>query len=140
MRQNKVQTLGLILILVAICVNLTGCKYVKITQERMRDLEYTVLNEEKLPEELKKILDEKKSQPFKMTFQDNGYLYICQGFGEQKTSGYSIQVRDAYETENAIYFLTSLLGPLSSEPNSGVPTYPYIVIKTELIEKAVVFE
>ena len=37
----------------------------------------------------------------KLTFADQGMLYIVEGYGEQATSGYSIEVADCFETENA---------------------------------------
>ena len=34
---------------------------------KIRDLEFTVIDQERIPEELKAIIEEKKVQPFKMT-------------------------------------------------------------------------
>ena len=110
------------------------------TVEKIRDLELTVLAEDELPEELLKVVAEKKNLPFKFTFQDEGYLYICIGYGEQESGGYSITVEDLYLTENAVYVKTRLLEPATDEPIDGVKSYPYIVIKTEYLDYAVVFE
>lgn len=88
------------------------------------------------------MVEEKKTQGFKMTYQDGGFLYICMGYGEQETGGYSIAVNALYETENAVYFDTTLLGPKPGE-NDGKkqsPSYPYVVVKTEMVEKPVVFD
>ena len=71
--------------------------------EKIRDLELTVVAEEMLPEELLTVVTEKKTAPFKFTFQDGNYLYICIGYGEQESGGYSITVEDLYLTENAVY-------------------------------------
>lgn len=57
----------------------------------------------------------KKSGPFKITYADKDALYIARGYGEQKTSGYSIEVKECYETENAIYIHTNLIGPSKEE-------------------------
>ena len=77
-----------------------------------------------------------------MSFQDGNYLYLCVGYGQQETGGYSIAVNALYETENAVYFDTTLLGPEPGEDGGKKtsPSYPYVVIKTEYIEKPVVFE
>ena len=99
-----------------------------------------MLSEEKIPEELKTIIEEKKSEPFKLTYSDNTYLYICIGYGEQATGGYSIAVNELYLTDNAVYVNTSLLGPDASEKSNQVPTYPYIVIKTDFLDETVIFE
>lgn len=119
---------------------LGGCGVTEVSQEKLRDLDYTVLSEDKLPVELKEIIDTKKQEPFKMTFEDGGYLYICQGYGEQPTGGYSIQVRESYVTSNAIYFAVSLIGPSEGEAQAQDKSYPYIVVKTEYQNLTVVFE
>ncbi|MBP3458793.1 MAG: protease complex subunit PrcB family protein [Lachnospiraceae bacterium] len=127
--------------LLAITVLLAGCgKRQAETPEKIRDLELTVVAEEKLPEELLAAITEKKAAPFKFTFQDSGYLYICIGYGEQESGGYSITVEDLYLTENAIYVKTCLIGPGADVPDDGVKSYPYIVIKTEYLDYSVVFD
>ena len=129
-------------ILAACLAVLTGCTGKKDPLEKIKDLEFTVLAEENMPEELKKVIDEKKAEAFKVTYQDNGFLYICIGYGEQVSGGYSIFVNDLYLTENAIYADTTLIGPDPAEENSQKkqsPSYPYVVIKTEYVDKPVVF-
>lgn len=110
------------------------------TMEKVKDLEFTVIPEDKLPEELLTAIEERKEGTFKLTFQDQGFLYICIGYGEQETGGYSIAVNEVYETANAIYVDTNLLGPKPEEKGNLSPSYPYVVIKTEYIEKSVVFD
>lgn len=121
---------------------LTGCAKEKDPLLKVKDLEFTVLSEDNIPEELKTVIEEKKTDAFKVTYQDNGFLYICIGYGEQISGGYSITVNDLYLTENAIYADTTLLGPEPGEETSAkrnTPSYPYIVIKTEFVDKPVVF-
>ena len=86
------------------------------------------------------VLEEKKSMPFKVTYEDDGYLYICVGYGEQDTSGYSIAVEDLYLTDNAICVDTELLGPGKGETTTAAVTCPYIVLKLEYLDKSVVCE
>lgn len=119
---------------------LSGCSGQSQEPEKLSDLEFTVLDQEKIPEELVSVLEEKKSEPFKVTYEDEGYLYICVGYGEQKTSGYSITVEDLYLTENAVYVDTELLGPESGEEKAPAVTCPYIVLKLEDPDKSVVFK
>lgn len=106
---------------------------------KLRDLDFTVLSEEKIPQELSAIIEEKEGGAFKLTYSDNEFLYICIGYGEQPTGGYSIAVNELYLTDNAIYVNTQLLGPQASEKGNKVPSYPYIVIKTEYLDKTVIF-
>ena len=130
------QVMGLLTVLLVLC----GCAMATVSEEKLRDLEYTVQCEDELPAELQEIIGSKKENPFKLTFEDNGFLYICRGYGSQPTGGYSIMVKTAYVTKNAIYFETSLIGPSEGEPKTEQPSYPYIVIKTELSDLTVVFE
>lgn len=121
---------------------LAGCSEKKDPMEKIKDLEFTVLADENIPEELKAVIEEKKESPFKVTYQDNGFMYICIGYGEQVSGGYSIAVNALYLTENAIYADTTLLGPDPSDPAAGkkkAPSTPYIVLKTEFVDKPVVF-
>ena len=74
------------------------------------------------------------------TYADGGYLYLCIGYGKQETGGYSIAVNDLYETANAIYLDTSLIGPKEADGKNGNPSYPYLVIKTPFMDKTVVFD
>lgn len=110
--------------------------------KRVKDLEYTVVEEADIPEELLTIINEKKASPFKLTFDSSGkeYLYIVVGYGAQNTGGYSIQVEDLFLSTNAIYFDTNLIGPGKEEAVITVTTYPYIVVKTEYMDKKVVFQ
>ncbi len=109
-------------------------------EESRDDMEFTVVSEDRLPKELAQIVDEKKQDAFKLTYADAGYLYICTGYGKQDSGGYSITVDALYETENAIYVNTNLLGPKAGSAAGNSPSYPYIVIKVEFRDKTVVFD
>ena len=141
-RQNAVKMALCVVVSAGIMLFLAGCTFLSEEKVKLRDLDFTVLSEEKIPEELKTVLDERKSKPFQITYTDNQYLYICIGYGEQETGGYSISVNALYETDNAVYFDTTLQGPKPGE-NEGKktsPSCPYVVIKTEMVEKPVVFD
>lgn len=119
---------------------LSACSVEKLSTEKIRDIEFTVTEEENIPEELMTMIKEKEKEPFKLTYADKGELYIAEGYGEQSTSGYSIEVKDCFETENAIYIHTNLMGPAKDEKIVETKSYPYIVIKMEFIDKNVVFQ
>ena len=119
---------------------LCGCSIREEDSVKLRDLEFTLVSEERLPEELKTLIEEKKQGPFKFTYTDQENLYLCIGYGEQATGGYSITVNQLYLTENAIYVHTNLLGPSPKEKENPAVSYPYVVIKTENLDKNVVFE
>lgn len=121
-------------------VLLCGCSMSSTERIKLRDLDFTVLSEEKIPQELKTIIEERKAQEFKLTYSDKENLFIVIGYGEQQTGGYSIAVNELYLTDNAVYVSTSLLGPDAEEKGKQQASYPYIVIKTELVDETVIFE
>lgn len=139
---NQYRWILLVILIITGAFGMMGCTgEKKDSLEKVKDLEFTVITEENAPEELLTIVEEKKEGGFKLTFQDNGFLYICRGYGKQETGGFCIKVDALYETENAIYLDTTLEGPVPGEEEKRKsPSYPYVIIKTELVDKPVVFE
>ncbi|MGN0431154.1 MAG: protease complex subunit PrcB family protein [Lachnospiraceae bacterium] len=137
---RKRRFLSLVIVLSVIAGVLTGCSLSESRPAKLRDLDFTIISDELLPEELKILIDERKAGEFRITYTDNESLYICVGYGEQSTGGYSIAVDDLYLTEDSIYIGTSLLGPSAGEDTGTAPSYPYLVVKTELLDKTVTFE
>lgn len=129
-----------IAVMLTVVFTITGCSMEESSNEKLRDLEFTIVEETDVPEELLKIIEEKKNSEFKITYTDNESLYICVGYGEQKTGGYSIAVNELFLTSNAIYIDTNLIGPSKDEKISEALSYPYVVVKTEYMDKSVVFE
>jgi len=119
---------------------LSGCQMISSEKVKLRDLDFTIQSEETTPKEVLKMVEERKEESFKFTFTDEENLYICIGYGRQNRGGYSITVDALYLTEDAIYVETTLLGPDDGEKSQKVESYPYIVIKTEALEKTVVCE
>ena len=122
------------------CMSVYACGQKQDTMAKIKDLECTVLAEENIPEELLEKIEDKKEEAFKMTFEDQGFLYICVGYGTQKTGGYSIAVDELYLTDTGVIVSTTLLGPEAGAKENGTPSCPYIVIKTEYLEQNVTFE
>ena len=108
--------------------------------KKLRDVEYTVVAEPDIPEELKKAIEEKKEEQFQFIYQSGDYLYIAKGYGVQQTSGYSIQAKQLYlTTEECLVFDTELTGPGEGAVVQETNTYPIIVIKTEYMDVNVIF-
>lgn len=128
----------IILILLAGCV-LSGC-IVQHEQEKIEDLEFTVMDPMDLPEELQEQIVARQEEDFSMTYSDQEYLYIVRGYGEQETGGYCISIDQCYRTKNTICVKTTLTGPQVGENVTTAPSYPYIVIKTELRSEEVIFQ
>ena len=93
---------------------------------------------EDVPEELQKIIEEKKEAPFTLTYTDNECLYIVAGYGVQSTGGYSIEVPELYLTKENIVIDTNLIGP--TEKAVALKSYPYVVVMTEYRELPVLFQ
>ena len=142
MKVNKISRRAFLLGLGAVSAAalLSACGGETEKEENRNNLEFTVVSEDRLPDELKEILDQKKESAFKLTYADEGYLYICVGYGKQESGGYSVTVNELYETDNAIYVNTNLLGPKAGSSPGTSPSYPYIVLKIEFRDKTVVFD
>ncbi len=129
----------LLLTIMVMTILLTGCKTEDTDIKKIRDLDFTVVEDADLPGELKEIIDEKKEEPFKLTYSNKDNLYIVVGYGKQNSGGYSITVEALYLTKNAIYIDTNLIGPTKEDMVSQGVTFPYIVVKLEDMEEPVVF-
>ncbi|MFW6680591.1 MULTISPECIES: protease complex subunit PrcB family protein [Lacrimispora] len=119
---------------------LSGCTVNGDNGNKVRDLDFTVVADTDIPQELKQIIAEKQQSPFKLTYSDDKNLYIVVGYGKQASGGYSIAVNDLYLTDNSIVLDTELIGPDKGENTGTEPSYPFIVIKTEMSELPVVFQ
>lgn len=119
------------------CFFFYGCSQAGASQ-KVEDLEFTVVKEEDIPEQLKTLIEEKKAAPFQLSYSDREQLYIVVGYGEQATGGYSIEVPELYLTKENIVIDTNLLGP-EGKP-VGVKSYPYVVVMTEYREEPVLYQ
>lgn len=130
------------LILLAICMGgaLVSCKGKDTEDKKIKDLEFTVVSPDNIQDEILARIEENKEKGFHLSFSDGEYLYIAIGYGEQKTGGYSIAVNELYLAENGVYVDTELIGPSGNDTTGDKASYPYIVIKTEDIQKSVIFD
>lgn len=123
-----------------LCLAAAGCSKKEGAGEKVRDLEFTVIGEAQIPLELKELIGQKGTGPFKLTYSDDQNLYIAVGYGEQSTGGCSICVNQLYLSENSIVIDTELKGPEKGENPGPGPVSPYIVVQTEYLEEPVVFQ
>lgn len=129
-----------VIVMLLAAMLLSGCVDRIQKTEKLRDIPFEVLAKEDVPVEFSNIIEQKKDQPFRLTYTDAGFLYIAEGYGAQLKTGYSVSVTELYETEEAIYLHTNLLGPPKGEKTEQITTFPYVVIKLEAIDKTVVFD
>lgn len=116
-----------------------GCAGKGEPEDKVADLEFSIVPEEEIPEELKRLIEEKKANEFKLSYSADGSLYIVAGYGTKETGGYSVTVKALYLTENAIVMDSDLMGPGQEEEVSKAPSWPYIVIRMEDRTESIVF-
>lgn len=129
----------LYILLPVACAALSACSVERVEEKKEKDLVYTTVEEEEVPEKLKEQIKKRKKEVFGLTFLDKGVLYAARGFGEKETDGYHIEVTACYESSNTIYVETELRGPGKETEIQKKSTDPYIVIKMGYSEKPVVF-
>lgn len=135
MGKNKLK----LFLVLAVCIVVTSaCGFEKIKTKKTKDIDFTVVAESEMPAEVAQIVEQRKEKEFRVTYSDHQYTYIIIGYGKQKYEGYSIKVKEMYETENAIYVKTEFDGPKEYSSNE-TNTYPYIVVKIEYSDKNVIF-
>ncbi len=139
--KNRIrQTAVLLMAAVILLASAAGCSIKGLGSDKVADLDFTVVEDEDLPVELKKLIDEKKENTLRMTYTTRDHTYMVAGYGKQQTSGYSIRVNDVYLGKNAICVDVSLIGPEAGEQVTEIPTTPYIVLKIEKRDESVIFK
>lgn len=139
---KRIHRLLILVCALFVCLCLGGCSAESTDVKKIRDLEFTVVKESEIPEELMQRIESKKSNEFKCTFYNKDTkedLYIVVGYGKQMTGGYSVTVDELFLTNNAIYIDTSLLGPSKDDVITQAITYPYVVVKIKFMDLPVVF-
>lgn len=116
-----------------------GCTGVNLGTESGEYVDFTVVKDDEIPEDLLEQINKSKEDYFKITYRDDEYLYIANGYGKQNSGGYSLAVKQFYILNDALYFESELVGPKENEGINEKVSYPYIVIKTEIRENPVVF-
>ncbi len=137
-KNNRIGRLLLFFALLPLCLTM-GCSKEKEEYTKTGDVEFTVVEEADLPEELMNAIKEKKQEPFRLTYLAEDALYLAQGYGEQPSGGYSIAVEELFQAAEGICFKTTLIGPAADEKVTTAVTHPYIVVKLQRMETEVHF-
>jgi hypothetical protein len=123
-------------------VFLSGCSVIKKDSSKVMGLEYTVVKEEEIPVELKKLIEAKKANTLRMTYATffyNGFN-VCLAVRDVKIIiQCNLHGVTAYNFIFMNFFSVDLLGPEAGEDITELPTTPYIVLKIEKREESVVF-
>ena len=126
---KKAVFLRIVLTAAVLALLLSGCRFVRVEEEERKPVDYIVVERRDIPEELSRLMEEKKEKEFQLSYETGEDLYLAKGYGRQMSGGYSIQVEELGESSN---------GPEDLK-EAGVPSYPCIVIKTRKQEKPVTF-
>lgn len=126
-------------IIFGIAIMFVGCGIKKIDSQKEENIEYIIVEEDSIPEQLKKIIVEKKEKIFQLAYKDGEDMYICVGYGKQPTGGYSIKVKEIYSTKNCICIDTTLIGPNENQLVLKAASFPYIVVKINNSKKTVIY-
>lgn len=119
---------------------LTSCEFEESSEEKVKDLDYTVCDESRLPQELKDLINEKRKEPFKFTYRTKDYLYIVVGYGAQDRMDLNVVMKELYLTKNAIFVDTELTTKEGNKLDDGLVSYPWIAVKCELYDVQVNFK
>lgn len=127
-----------ITLMIFLCA-MMGCATNLSKDKNREDLQFVVLSDDVIPKELKSIIDAKGEDAFKLTYKDDNYLYICIGYGKQKSDGYSIVVDSLNKGSEAIYVSCELLS--KNDESELLKDYcPKIVIRTDKSDLPIIFE
>lgn len=128
------------IVLCVLTMTMVGCSATKTNTDKLKDLEYTIVREQEIPSEIQALIEENKSTHMKLSYTDQGKTYIIIGYGAQKTSGYSVEILEVYESSNVVVVDTNLLGPTPEEEIVEAATFPYVVLLIEENNKPIVFD
>ncbi len=140
MKVERHGSFQIILMSILFVLILSGCVSKVQDKGKRQNLNFIVINKEKVPEELKEVIDKNKDSPFHIIYTDRGKTYIAEGYGKKPKTGYSVEIKNLYETQETIHFKTDLKGPEKGEKTKEIETYPYIVIQIQDIGKRVIFD
>lgn len=124
--------------LIVVMSGIGGCSVERGRKNNNKEVDYTIVKSQDIPEQLKSQIDMKMRDEFDITYSDGNSMYIVSGYGEVPTGGYSITVEELVMDKDNINVRTKLHAP--EENNDVVQEFscPYVVIKLEDSDKKVV--
>lgn len=120
--------------------SLTSCKIEESNDKKIKDLDYTICDESKLPDALVDLINERKQEPFKLTYRTKDYLYIVVGYGAQDRTDLSVVMSELYLTENSIFVNTDMTSIEDTTLEDNKVTYPWLAVKCEHYDLPVIFK
>ena len=93
-----------LLIIMPVCA-MTGCSGSK-EPDNKTSVDYTVVENADLPDELKKLIESKKDKVMRLTYTTKDYTYVVAGYGTRKPA--DIQLRLIMSTQAIMHFILTL--------------------------------
>lgn len=100
-------------------------------------MEYQIIEASEAPLEVQEWLDEKKGEEKYTIINSDVNTYLVVTMGEKSTGGYDIEVSEIIETEEKIIIKVKYLAPSKDHFTIQAITYPYIIVKMNLITKEI---
>ena len=100
---------------------LGGCQVMEKEEAGGEMLEYSIVDEKKVPAEMTERIAGMEETPFQIMYVQGDRLYVGQGYGRQEMEGYAIRVDGCTEEKDVICVQTTLLGPGSDETEKDGP-------------------
>lgn len=106
-----------------------GCRRGLELDTPRQSLEYVICQQEQLPSELQKMIENRKKKACTFSFHDTKYTYLVVCYGPQEYTGYSIQVEECEKGDHVLYLRTQLIGPSAGEPAVRRENWPWMVVR-----------
>lgn len=111
------------------CLSLWGCVKDLNLNGKKEKIEYTICKDSNLPEQLKVLLEERKTKPGTFIYRNSTYIYLVVCYGKKDYSGFSVKIEECWKSEDILFLRTQLMGPAIDEDIIEAETFPYLVVR-----------
>ena len=80
---KKAVFLRIVLTAAVLALLLSGCRFVRVEEEERKPVDYTIVERRDIPEELSRLMEEKKEKEFQLSYETGDDLYLAKGYGRQ---------------------------------------------------------
>ena len=80
---KKAVFLRIVLTAAVLALLLSGCRFVRVEEEERKPVDYIVVECRDIPEELSRLMEEKKEKEFQLSYETGEDLYLAKGYGRR---------------------------------------------------------